>query len=248
LLDPKRINYRDIQLVVAPEAHFFMGGVVIDEYGQSNIRGLFAAGENAGGVHGGNRLNSNAIPDTQVFGYRAGLAARQSAAAAKVKLGDPGPIESVAGFLKEMTSSGAAAADYATQLEQLRNTMTIDLGIVRTPEGLNRAIATAHDVRDRTTKLPVLNQSDLIARRELEDLCATAVACAASALHRTESRASHYRSDFPDSDPAWVRTVVYDSHGLTTSVIDVEPDEGQWAQQRNAATPAPGKGEKEYVE
>ena len=248
LLDPKRINYRDIQLIVAPEAHFFMGGVAIDEYGQSNLRGLYAAGENAGGVHGGNRLNSNSIPDTQVFGYRAGLTAAQTAAAGKVKLGDPGPIENVAGFLKGMTSPGDAAAAYAPQLDQLRNAMMIDLGIVRTPDGLNRAIATALDVRTKTTQLPILNQGDLIARRELEDLCTTAVACATSALHRTESRASHYRSDFPDTDPAWVRTVIYDSSGVSTCPVEVEPDEARWGHLRNAATPAPGKGEKEYIE
>ena len=63
-----------IQLVVAPEAHFFMGGVAIDDCGRASLRGLYAAGENAGGLHGGNRLNSNSIPETQVFGHRAGLA------------------------------------------------------------------------------------------------------------------------------------------------------------------------------
>ena len=60
---------------MAPEAHYFMGGVDIDDQGQASRRGLFAAGENAGGVHGGNRLNSNSVPDTQVFGHRAGVAA-----------------------------------------------------------------------------------------------------------------------------------------------------------------------------
>ena len=75
LLARKNLDYRAIQLVVAPEAHYFMGGVDIDEHGQASLPGLFAAGENAGGVHGGNRLNSNSVPDTQVFGHRAGVAA-----------------------------------------------------------------------------------------------------------------------------------------------------------------------------
>ena len=75
LLDPKKIDYRQIQLVVAPEAHFFMGGVAIDDCGRTSLRGLYAAGETAGGLHGGNRLNSNSIPETQVFGHRAGLTA-----------------------------------------------------------------------------------------------------------------------------------------------------------------------------
>src|SRR6185437_11459592 len=56
LLERKNVDYRSIQLIVAPEAHYFMGGVDIDEHGRSSVSGLFAAGENAGGVHGGNRL------------------------------------------------------------------------------------------------------------------------------------------------------------------------------------------------
>src|SRR4029450_5486104 len=66
-LDPHGIDYRAIPLIIAPEAHFVMGGVLIDEEGGSSLAGLHACGETAGGVHGGNRLNSNAVPETQVF-------------------------------------------------------------------------------------------------------------------------------------------------------------------------------------
>jgi len=68
-------------MILAPEAHFFMGGVIVDEHGRGRIPGLFAVGETAGGVHGANRLDSNAIPETQVFGARAGAAAGSRAAA-----------------------------------------------------------------------------------------------------------------------------------------------------------------------
>ena len=88
LLDPKKIDYRQIQLVVAPEAHFFMGGVSIDDCGRASLRGLYAAGENAGGLHGGNRLNSNSIPETQVFGHRAGLTAAQKSSSVRRRGGN----------------------------------------------------------------------------------------------------------------------------------------------------------------
>ena len=69
------------ELILAPEAHFLMGGVVIDEDGRTSLPGLLAAGEVSGGSDGGNRLDSNAIPAGQVFGRRAGLAAAADAAA-----------------------------------------------------------------------------------------------------------------------------------------------------------------------
>ncbi|MGH9322731.1 MAG: FAD-binding protein, partial [Vicinamibacteria bacterium] len=56
-LERKGVDYRQIPLVIAPEAHFFMGGVSIDEWCGTEVRGLYACGENAGGTHGGNRLN-----------------------------------------------------------------------------------------------------------------------------------------------------------------------------------------------
>ncbi len=72
-LDPRGIDYRSIPLVLAPEAHFVMGGVQVDEWGAASRPGLYACGETAGGTHGGNRLNSNAVPETQVFGHRGGV-------------------------------------------------------------------------------------------------------------------------------------------------------------------------------
>jgi fumarate reductase (CoM/CoB) subunit A len=69
------------ELILAPEAHFLMGGVVIDEHGRTSLPGLLAAGEVSGGSDGGNRLDSNAIPAGQVFGRRAGMAAAADAAA-----------------------------------------------------------------------------------------------------------------------------------------------------------------------
>ena len=86
-LDPHGIDYRQIPLIIAPEAHFVMGGVLIDEWGASSRPGLYACGESAGGVHGGNRLNSNAVPETQVFGHRAGLAAARHATSVRAGVG-----------------------------------------------------------------------------------------------------------------------------------------------------------------
>lgn len=247
LLDPKKTDYRQIRLVVAPEAHFFMGGVTIDACGRTTLRGLYAAGENAGGVHGGNRLNSNSIPETQVFGYRAGLTAAQEAVTPS-RTGDPRPVEAIESLLKQVGSQDAVSPEYAALTEELRAIVSVELGIVRSGDGLERALASVDGIRERVAGLPLVSVRDVLARAEMEDLCATAKASAASALHRQESRSAHYRSDFPNTDTSWLRTVVYDAKGVSTRAVEPGADEAGWDAIRNIAAPVKARGEKEYVE
>ena len=64
-------------LEVAPMAHYSLGGLMINSDCQTRVPGLFAAGEAEGNVHGANRLGGNALPETQVFGAKAGEMAVQ---------------------------------------------------------------------------------------------------------------------------------------------------------------------------
>ena len=73
------VDIRKEPMEVAPTAHHFMGGIMINEHGETAVRNLFAAGEVTGGVHGANRLGGNALADTQVFGKRAGESAAKNA-------------------------------------------------------------------------------------------------------------------------------------------------------------------------
>lgn len=247
LLARKSIDYRSIQLVVAPEAHYFMGGVDIDEHGSTGLSGLFAAGETAGGIHGGNRLNSNSVPDTQVFGHRAGLAA---AAAAQARIARPavGDLTAAAGVARalETLSPGEPSPDIEAAGERLRDIMNKRLGLVRNRAGLEQAIAAARTIHAEAEAMPPRSHGDLIAIAELKDLCETALACAESALHRTESRAAHYRADFPQTDAAWIRTVIYDRAGVRTRPIETEPGEAAWPALRAKHMPADGRNEREH--
>jgi fumarate reductase (CoM/CoB) subunit A len=250
LLDPKKIDYRSIDLVVAPEAHFFMGGVLIDAHGRTDLRGLYAAGENAGGVHGGNRLNSNAIPDTQVFGHRAGLDAARHAAGARGGSFDPRPLDRAKERLGKLASDAVEAApEFGALHDELKQAMTLGVGIVRAADGLLKAAGDAGAIRDRLAQFPVRSLGDLTAALEIEDLCNIGTACARSALARKESRAAHYRDDFPATDPAWVRTVTYDRNGVGERAIAVDPQEaGRIAASETARKNRAKTGEREYVE
>ena len=238
-LEPRGINYREIPLIIAPEAHFFMGGVMTTDTGATPVEGLFAAGENAGGAHGGNRLNSNAIPETQVMGHRAGLAA------AALRGRAPGRVDErlarawetrLAGVRDETTDASPAMDALLAELQQK---MWLGLGIVRTAEGLTRALADTAAIRDRLAGTPHETIGNLVAGIELEDLCTTGVAIASGALLRTESRSAHYREDFPDTDPAWLRTIVYQGGRVSTRPIEHDPDEETRFQARPAAPASP---------
>ena len=225
-LDPRGIDYRAIPLILAPEAHFVMGGVSIDESGGSALPGLYACGESAGGVHGGNRLNSNAVPETQVFGHRAGRAAAAFAVRPRGGRVDDDVLAAWVARLKEVRSDASdVSPELKDALAAFRQAMWLGLGIVRTAEGLERARAQAAAMRDRVAGLPQETLGALIGAVELEQLAAVGTACAASALLRTESRAAHYRDDFPRTDPSWVATVVYEGGEARRRPLAVDPDE-----------------------
>jgi fumarate reductase (CoM/CoB) subunit A len=209
-LDPHGIDYRTIPLIIAPEAHFVMGGVLIDATGASSLSGLYACGETAGGVHGGNRLNSNAVPETQVFGHRAGQAAARTATTTRSGRLESAVARRWAGRLEGLRDATFdVSPELKAALATFREAMWLGLGIVRTEAGLGKALAEAAATRERAAITPAATLGDLVANTELGHLAATAAAVASSALFRTESRAAHYRDDYPTTDPAWVAMVAY---------------------------------------
>jgi fumarate reductase (CoM/CoB) subunit A len=221
VLDRQGIDYRNIPLIVAPEAHFFMGGVVIDEHGRSDIAGLYAAGENAGGVHGANRLNSNAVPDTQVFGHRAGISAGCAARTAAAASVDDAVVASWASRLSAISdSSTSVSVDYDALVERLQASVSLGLGIVRTAAGLQRVAEELAAINDANVALRPSTLGELIAATEIEEMCATGVVCANSAQLRTESRGAHFRDDYPQSDPGWIKTITFGPQGFATADIE----------------------------
>jgi succinate dehydrogenase / fumarate reductase flavoprotein subunit/L-aspartate oxidase len=91
-------------MLIFPTLHYQNGGLEINEYGETRVPGLFAAGEVAGGVHGDNRLMGNSLLDTNVFGRRSGAKAAQFAMQRKeVKTLSLSHVER---FLKELQEAG----------------------------------------------------------------------------------------------------------------------------------------------
>lgn len=239
-LEPKGIDYRQIPLILAPEAHFFMGGVLIDEDCYTELRGLLACGENAGGTHGGNRLNANAVPETQVFGYRAGRAAARAPQGATPYRIDEKMLARWGARLQNVRRlRGPKSSEMNRLVERQREALGLGLGIIRNAAGLEDVLVEIDSLREQLRATPQSNLGDLIAAVELEDTLDVGAACAASALLREESRASHYRDDFPETDPDWLQTIIFQKDKVETRNLKVDPDEKKWSLPSRASTPAP---------
>jgi L-aspartate oxidase len=161
---------------VVPGAHYSCGGVVTDVHGQTELPGLFAAGEVARtGMHGANRLASNSLLEGLVVGARAGKGAAAHAVTA-------GPVR--AGAVEPEGCTAPARGD-------LQRAMSRDASVVRDADGLNRLIRTLSDV----PLVAVHNRAGF----EAAALTVTARAVAAAALAREESRGCHHRAEHPDA-------------------------------------------------
>ena len=204
---------------VGPTAHFMMGGVVIDARCRTPLEGLFAAGEDAGGVHGANRLGGNGVADSTVFGGIAGDTMAEwvegrpfpqvsEVRAASVALGLTGPL----GAGAPRDGEGL----YALQA-RLRRLMWERVGVLRTGKGLREAMDEIEEIADRTRRVAVPGGPAYnLAWHDWLNLTSQVTAArliARSALERSESRGSHYREDFPATDPAWCANVFVQAKG-----------------------------------
>ena len=200
---------------MAPAAHFFMGGIVADEWGEVGLPGLLACGEVVGGVHGANRLGGSALPEMSVFGKRAGMRAAEYAASQR-DFREP---------------SGSQVGDIRTRLEKIRQReegvqpiymrnriqalMWDNVLALRDENTLTDAIEQLEAIR--ADQLPRLALSSHTHTYNLEWMMALEAECmvdvaemiARAALARQESRGAHYRADYPNEDNEhWLRNLI----------------------------------------
>jgi len=207
------IDLTRMPVEVAPIAHYHMGGVVADAQMQTELPGLFAAGEVVGGANGANRLSGNAISEALVFGRRAG----RSAAARAKKIARRGwkdlrPNDGRAALeLVGNANGGGRGLNTAAMIARLQAIMSDEVGPFRTAAKLDRALADIAALTGELGERPPrrADAADYDLQRlewfDLRNMLLVAGTVAQSALARTESRGSHQREDFPQTLPHWRR-------------------------------------------
>jgi len=185
---------------VGPTAHFMMGGVIVDPDCRTAIEGLFAAGEDTGGVHGANRLGGNGVAESTVFGGIAGDAMAGFAAGRPTPRVSEATLEAAAARCAAPLGRGGGADVYAIQRE-LRDVMWEQAGLVRDADGLGVAAATLERLHERLGVVGVPGHGSLNTAWQdwlnLDSQLTAARLIVASALARRESRGAHWRRDFP---------------------------------------------------
>ncbi|OLT25564.1 fumarate reductase/succinate dehydrogenase flavoprotein subunit [Nocardiopsis sp. CNR-923] len=198
---------------VGPTCHYVMGGVRVDaDTAASDVPGLFAAGEVAGGMHGSNRLGGNSLSDLLVFGRRAGL----GASAYVDSLDGSEPPRAV---VERATEQAVAEALYPLKQGdgvnpydvhgELQDTMNDLVGIIRRGPEMERALERLDGLEERSRLLSapgdrVYNPGWHLALA-LPNMILVSRAITAAALERTESRGGHTRDDHPEMSPEWRR-------------------------------------------
>ncbi len=215
---------------VVPTAHYMMGGVVFDVDCTTEMEGLFAAGEDTGGVHGANRLGGNGVANSTVFGGLAGDA-MGAWAPARGQFRDPDEDILAAAVDRARAPLDKPAGDMESIRERLLDAMWEDAGIIRDAAGLDRAAGVVDDLESELDRTGVAG-ADLaynVAWHDwlnLKNLMLVSRAVIAAARARTDSMGAHYRADYPHAaDPAEaaftrVRLPGREGGGLT---VDKEP-------------------------
>jgi succinate dehydrogenase/fumarate reductase flavoprotein subunit len=192
-----------------------MGGARIDVKAATPVEGLFAAGESAGGVHGGDRMQSTGFLDTQVFGANAG---RNAAALAK----DSGRTALGMPLVKKEQARLVGMGGDLDPVELTRIVQKImweKVGVVRDKMKLQEAVAKLEELRKESC--PRLSDVDVFASLEAENLALAAEIVARSALKREETRSAQIRSDFPLASDKWVKHVCITRKGQDIKISTV---------------------------
>jgi fumarate reductase (CoM/CoB) subunit A len=215
IFGPDAVNWRG-PFEAIPSQHFFMGGIVIDEGCKTDVPGLFAVGEVAGGVHGANRLSGNALTEILVFGSLAGESAAKWIKHKSFIAPNRSEVENEVDQLEKLFNFRSKDGVRPFKIkEMIQETMWNDLGPVRHKEGMKRAVATLEDIRRNGLSQMVLASHHSRYNKEKVELCEVrfmvqaALFLANSALAREESRGSHFRKDFPAIDnKEWLGNIV----------------------------------------
>jgi L-aspartate oxidase len=191
---------------VVPSAHYACGGIIVDDYSNTSLNGLYACGEVAmTGVHGANRLASNSLLEAVVFSYRAASGINKFLSGSRAR------IPAVPDWDESGTLTSDERVLITHSIQEIKHIMWDYVGIVRSNLRLVRAAHRLHNIYSENEHLYKRTKvfEDIL---ELRNLTACAHMIIKSAQMRKESRGLHYTLDYPDLLEEPLETILQNTH------------------------------------
>jgi len=220
-----RIAYDSEPVKIRPACHHTMGGIPIDVYGHTTLKGLYAAGEVTAGIHGANRMGGNALSEALVFGGMAGRAASDY-------VGSVNNLEDFEILLRDYTQKWDQFLTLEDQkkptvhsvIGHLKQILWEKAGIIRDETSLREGIEQIDGIFQVLQSQSSRKPYELCKIVECRNAALTGMAIAVSAIEREESRGSHYREDFPFENSDWKRNIhvrLIDSKPTVSRIVPV---------------------------
>ena len=218
------------KLEIAPSAHYYMGGIRIDEHCRTTLRGFFAAGECCGGVQGANRLANNGLSEALVFGVIAGENAASYSSDMKLPAYDG---ENLTKRISRSTDIFETNGNHPGDIiHRVQRTMTRNVGIIRKEETLQTAV----DELQELQRIKICGGFEdpwnpaVLQGISARNMMLLGQGIALAARERKESRGAHYRSDYPDRDDSRFKTNIVVAMGddgeLTSRLENANAENG----------------------
>ena len=214
LLGDLGINVLEDPIEVTPVTHYVLGGVRINEWGETTVKGLLAAGEVSGNVHGANRTSGNALAETQVFGRRAGKRAAEYAKSHGHRTIDYREIQLEIQRIYSFRKERERPLRPIELKRKIKAIMHNHVHYRRNAAGLTAALEEFGRIREEDVPRLQAGGESTVYNYEWEEaleadfMVELAELVTASALARQESRGHHWRTDYPLMRSEWERHTI----------------------------------------
>lgn len=229
-LEKLGIDIRKHALECGPACHYSMGGVKVNENCETDLRRLYAAGEVASGMDGAERIDGGpAITWCLTMGYIAGKEAAKGAKELDWPDIDLGQVEAEREMVNSLWERREGIKGFEIKYK-IKDILWEYCTLIRNRQGLEEGLRLIHKIKNHDLPrlfIPgpsrVLNKG-FIEALEVKNMVELSELILKASLMREESRKSHYRTDFPESDNRrWLKNIVITKKGGRSTFKTVRP-------------------------